>query len=298
MSQIRLRQGFTGYEKDQETGLHFAQARYYAGAQGRFTSCDPLIISTQHSANPQRWNAYTYVLNSPLGMSDPNGRNGKGSGGGRVIDVFITLSNREQKQVKMNWRGLERMADKLRREGKRDVTLNLYTADANQVNNKRVENSLSTPGRFTVIVGHSLNDSGHPAGKGGQGVDIGNGYIGSHGVTTVNPNGDHELGPIKAAAFFAVSCYPGEGFIRNVTKSLTKGSVAYYNSGGTEDGKTSIDAGEKAGFEIVKALILGQSPDEAAGAGQTVLNASEDPQDQDGESIVTIYPPDDRLDRR
>jgi hypothetical protein len=35
------RQVFTGKERDAETGLDFFGARYYSGAQGRFTSPDP-----------------------------------------------------------------------------------------------------------------------------------------------------------------------------------------------------------------------------------------------------------------
>jgi RHS repeat-associated protein len=62
----------TEYERDTETGLDFAQARYLASVQGRFTSVDPL----QESAtlwNPQSWNRYTYVLNNPLVYIDPTG---------------------------------------------------------------------------------------------------------------------------------------------------------------------------------------------------------------------------------
>lgn len=33
---------FTGYERDAESGLDYAQARYYSNLQGRFTSVDPL----------------------------------------------------------------------------------------------------------------------------------------------------------------------------------------------------------------------------------------------------------------
>jgi RHS repeat-associated protein len=67
-----LRQGFTGYEKDGETGLNFAQARYYASMQGRFTSIDPLMASAKITS-PQSWNRYAYVYNNPLRFIDPSG---------------------------------------------------------------------------------------------------------------------------------------------------------------------------------------------------------------------------------
>ncbi|HEY9405477.1 MAG TPA: LamG-like jellyroll fold domain-containing protein [Pyrinomonadaceae bacterium] len=67
-----LRHRYTTYERDFETGLDYAQARYYASAQGRFTSPDPLITSAK-PINPQSWNRYAYVLNSPLVLIDPSG---------------------------------------------------------------------------------------------------------------------------------------------------------------------------------------------------------------------------------
>ncbi|HEY6242707.1 MAG TPA: RHS repeat-associated core domain-containing protein [Pyrinomonadaceae bacterium] len=52
------RKKFTGYERDSETGLDFAQARHFSSSQGRFTSADSLLGSL---ANPQSLNRYAYV---------------------------------------------------------------------------------------------------------------------------------------------------------------------------------------------------------------------------------------------
>lgn len=68
----QTRQRFTSYERDTESGLDYAQARYYSGAQGRFTSTDPLLASGIQ-ANPKTWNRYTYALNNPLKFVDPSG---------------------------------------------------------------------------------------------------------------------------------------------------------------------------------------------------------------------------------
>jgi RHS repeat-associated protein len=67
-----VRQQFTGYEADAETGLNFAQARYQSPLQGRFTSVDPTLKSID-SENPQTLNRYTYALNNPLAYVDPDG---------------------------------------------------------------------------------------------------------------------------------------------------------------------------------------------------------------------------------
>ena len=40
-----VRKQYTGYERDDESGLDFAQARYYNSNHGRFTSIDPLTAS-------------------------------------------------------------------------------------------------------------------------------------------------------------------------------------------------------------------------------------------------------------
>ena len=67
-----IRQKFTGYQKDDETQLDFAEARMYENRHGRFTAVDPLLASGK-SASPQTFNRYVYVLNNPLVLTDPHG---------------------------------------------------------------------------------------------------------------------------------------------------------------------------------------------------------------------------------
>jgi RHS repeat-associated protein len=61
---------FTGYERDSETGLDYAFARYYNSRLGRFMSADLLAGDV---SNPQTLNRYTYVLNNPTNLTDPLG---------------------------------------------------------------------------------------------------------------------------------------------------------------------------------------------------------------------------------
>jgi RHS repeat-associated protein len=58
---------FTGREFDAETGLQYNLARYYAAADGRWTSQDPLGFEGGDL------NVYRYVNNSPICDSDPTG---------------------------------------------------------------------------------------------------------------------------------------------------------------------------------------------------------------------------------
>ncbi|MDX2043933.1 MAG: RHS repeat-associated core domain-containing protein [Acidobacteriota bacterium] len=85
-----IRKKFTGYERDDETGLDYAQARYYSSKQGRFTSPDeftggpdelydfadvasenPMIYAELDE--PQSLNKYQYCFNNPLALVDPDG---------------------------------------------------------------------------------------------------------------------------------------------------------------------------------------------------------------------------------
>jgi len=58
---------YTGKERDEESGLYYFGARYYATHLGRWTAVDPASI--------QRYtNLYLYVGNKPISFTDPDGR--------------------------------------------------------------------------------------------------------------------------------------------------------------------------------------------------------------------------------
>ena len=69
-----LRHLFTGKERDGEMGLDYFGARYFSGAQGRFTGPDPINANLVRVLNPQRWNMYAYAVNNPHFYKDPDGR--------------------------------------------------------------------------------------------------------------------------------------------------------------------------------------------------------------------------------
>jgi RHS repeat-associated protein len=70
-----------------ETGLDYFGARYFSGAQGRFTSADQ-PFADQNPANPQSWNLYSYVRNNPLAFVDPTGRSTHTDSNGNVVAVY------------------------------------------------------------------------------------------------------------------------------------------------------------------------------------------------------------------
>jgi RHS repeat-associated protein len=65
------KQKFTSMERDGESGLDFAQARYQSTPQGRFTSPDPARAVALDL--PQSWNLYGYAIGNPLRFIDPDG---------------------------------------------------------------------------------------------------------------------------------------------------------------------------------------------------------------------------------
>ncbi len=71
---------FSGKERDAESGLDYFGARYYSGAQGRFTTPDwsdkPEPIPYANLNDPQTLNLYSYVRNNPLSKADPDGHDG------------------------------------------------------------------------------------------------------------------------------------------------------------------------------------------------------------------------------
>jgi len=85
----------TSYERDDESGLDFAQARYYASTNGRFSSTDPLMASGRNEI-PQSWNRYAYVLNNPLVFIDPTGLGEEGGVSIKHPDKHIVKINTEE----------------------------------------------------------------------------------------------------------------------------------------------------------------------------------------------------------
>ena len=63
---------FTGYYRDTETGLDYADQRYHQPGMGRFTSPDPSATSARLS-DPGSWNRYSYVGGDPMSRMDPSG---------------------------------------------------------------------------------------------------------------------------------------------------------------------------------------------------------------------------------
>jgi len=59
----------TSKERDVETGLDFFGARYFSGAQGRFTSADPITVTPARVGKMGTFHTYTFYLLYSLGRA-------------------------------------------------------------------------------------------------------------------------------------------------------------------------------------------------------------------------------------
>ena len=161
-----VRKKFTGYERDNETNLDFAQARMYGNSHGRFASPDPynVILEKERGedederadiligfiSNPQRWNMYVYVVNNPLAFTDPDGQNP------RTINVFLETGVLSEDGLKA-WQEWAASAQKMDNE----LTVNIYqiSKDTPRTINAFLE-SLKAKDTATIFMGHSYGHMG------------------------------------------------------------------------------------------------------------------------------------------
>ncbi len=62
--------GYTGHKQNDDLGLIYMNARYYAPTLNRFLTPDSIVPDP---TNPQTLNRYSYTLNNPIRYSDPSG---------------------------------------------------------------------------------------------------------------------------------------------------------------------------------------------------------------------------------
>ena len=64
---------YRGYYYDTETKLYYLNSRYYDPETGRFINADNIDILEEDQYNILEHNLYTYCLNNPVNMFDPDG---------------------------------------------------------------------------------------------------------------------------------------------------------------------------------------------------------------------------------
>lgn len=83
VAEVKLkRYRYTGMERDEESGLNYHSARYYATWLGRWTAADPIGIG-------DGLNVYAYVKNNPVSRIDSTGNSSEES---VLIKIYATLT--------------------------------------------------------------------------------------------------------------------------------------------------------------------------------------------------------------
>ena len=83
---------FTGQNQDTTSGDFDFLYREYTSSQGRWPSPDPAGQAAVDPSNPQSWNRYAYVLNNPLGYTDPLGMDTCSFGDGNEFPCWYNAS--------------------------------------------------------------------------------------------------------------------------------------------------------------------------------------------------------------
>jgi RHS repeat-associated protein len=163
---------FTGKERDAETGLDYFGARYFSGAQGRFTSPDQINVTKARLLNPSNTlNKYAYAANNPLKFVDPDGNDVtiyyRASRGFFTTDfghVFIGALNQKTGQVRFldYWAGSgppgpgvvnrNMTLDRLREHG--SITIQT-TPEAAQKVIDQIDKIMANPPDYTLRLSHT-----------------------------------------------------------------------------------------------------------------------------------------------
>ena len=83
---------YTGKEKDEESGLYYHGARYYAALLGRWTAADPAGLI-------DGLNLYRYSRDNPVNFSDPNGTESQGDSTRRNLGQYNFTGNETRSEL-------------------------------------------------------------------------------------------------------------------------------------------------------------------------------------------------------
>jgi len=260
-----VRNHFTGYERDSESGLDYAHARYYASMQGRFASPDPYVIMfemkrgrdaeeeqemlLEYLMQPQNWAKYNYGLNNPLNHTDPTGMRPPTRNEQNALNELDQLADKEGdtelgRGLRAARNEIAHIIDGLGR-GQQNVGINIAVNAILNIGNSQYADSATvriSTGQGTIVIGAGSKCNVLVGSAVGRGAGLGfipNGQANSRGYPLVG-------GQLPAANWL------GDAQNRQHLTNLaivTDGNlrpgdiVAWRYSGGTQDGHSSIYIG-------------------------------------------------------
>jgi RHS repeat-associated protein len=236
---------FTGKERDAESNLDYFGARHYGSSLGRFMQTDPKQFSIRTLANPQKWNKYTYVQNSPLMRIDPDG-----------MDDWIVFRPVTLGMHSKEWTAAEKSITSTKDSKGRTNTFHMVEGGAATV--KAYDKAIGTPDTHVVFVGHSVEHTD----KSTYGAMLSNGYSTGKNGSDIVSNGkvaEHtESNTVAASSVAIFSCdshslssqYGNSQFVGTNSGpdgtslgALDASGAAFVNAGG---GQAGVDAANAA----------------------------------------------------
>jgi len=178
-------QKFTGKERDSETGLDFFGARYFSGAQGRWTTADwssvPMPIPYASLDDPQTLNLYAYVRNNPLSRVDADGHyeeNDSGCNGDakcqkRWDKAANKFEKRREKDLKSKKEAVRTAAANFGGRGEANGVHLSFADLSSQHIDGSVDSSGSTPGQLNTQVVIDFSRAGSAETQTHEGTHIG-----------------------------------------------------------------------------------------------------------------------------
>jgi RHS repeat-associated protein len=273
-------QRYTGQQRDLEGPvLDFFGARYFQGAQGRFTGPDAKQMTRRHLIYPQKWNKYAYVRNNPMATIDPDGKDD--------FYVFRPMAGntRWDAQENAKWTAVQTEAPA---HGNNVVIFN--GADANAV---RYIAALHTEGANVVETGHTVDPASPPPNAGGVllGDNFGVGDPSTVG-STLSFNGLPgypllSVPTVEADTVALFGCYTSDlaGQYSNATFTSVSPLV-------------DMSAADVGALAYTATLVNGGTVDAAVAAAQAAMvlptqqqNSRSDPNNQFVYPSVTVTPP-------
>jgi RHS repeat-associated protein len=260
-------QKYTGKERDLEgPGLDFFHARYFQGAQGRFTGPDSKQFTKRTVVSPRKWNKYGYAQNNPLNSIDPDGLDD--------YKVFIAAPQAGGG----DWKSAQLAAEA------NGHTLQVFQGD--QATLANWNKALGDPAARAVFVGHSThNDTGTTGVRLIDGVSAG----------TVSQTDDQSLSATVAGVTVNANTVALFGCDTQAIMGqygpdgpLALGSAFVVGVDSGENRVSSLEAMGMAAAAFVAADATG-SPD-PVGAANSAFQQNRRKEDLDGDKIVPQKP--------
>lgn len=131
---------YTGKERDDETGLYYYGARYYASWLGRWTGCDPSLNDSL--------SLYIYVKNRPVCLIDANGQDSSS-----FLEKWNIIVADAHSFKSMVYKGIESLENNMISYARESAT---KQQKAGLISKDQIDSGIQSAAVFTGVVGTAL----------------------------------------------------------------------------------------------------------------------------------------------